>query len=240
MAGRAVLILGADGQLGRKVGQVFTSRNWSTIGMDCVYNAPATTQVSIPIPAGTQFRHLEALQSQLGTQMSGKFSAIVNVAGGFAMGSAASPEVGERTMQMVESSIYSSIMAAHIASHALAPGGLLVLPGAAAACNPTPWSLPYGAAKAAVHHLVRSLADPAAAELPPEVKTVGIAPITLDTPGNREAMPDADHSAWASLEEVAEQLEAWCSNPASVESGMIYVVNKEPGQAASFEPRPPL
>eukprot|EP00971_Amphidinium_carterae_P170630 3381645-Amphidinium_carterae.1 len=57
---------------------------------------------------------------------------------------------GFRTMSMVESSIYSSVMAAHIASHALAPGGLLVLPGAAAAVNPTPWSLPYGAAKAAV------------------------------------------------------------------------------------------
>merc|ERR1719362_1361251 len=112
---------------------------------------------------------------------------------------------------MVESSVYSSVVAARAASSALKPGGLLVLPGAAAALGPTAWSLPYGAAKAAVHHLVRSLADAESAGLPAGARTVGLAPVTLDTAQNRAAMPDADRSGWATLDEVAGQIEAWCA-----------------------------
>merc|ERR1740138_1759954 len=139
---------------------------------------------------------------------------------------------------MVESSIYSSVAAAHAASLALKPSGLLVLPGAAAV-GPTAWSLPYGTAKAAVHHLVRSLADAEGAGMPEGVKTIGLAPQTLDTPQNREAMPDADRGTWATLDEVAEQLEAWCAEPAGVESGLIYMITKESGKPANFEPREP-
>merc|ERR1719198_1435192 len=125
---------------------------------------------------------------------------------------------------MVESSVYTSTVAAHIAAASMRSGGLLVLPGAAAAKAPTGWSLPYGTAKAAVHHLVRSLADAEAAGLPAGSKTVAIAPVTLDTPQNREAMPKADTSTWATLDKVAERLEAWCTDPASVESGTVYVI----------------
>merc|ERR1719281_2182395 len=141
---------------------------------------------------------------------------------------------------MIESSVYSSVVAAQVASEALKPGGLLVLPGAAAALGPTAWSLPYGTAKAAVHHLVRSLADAEAAGLPTGTKTIGIAPQTLDTPQNREAMPEADKSTWATLDEVAERLEAWCTDPSSVESGKVYVIKKESGAQAEFDPQEPF
>merc|ERR1712050_368636 len=104
------------------------------------------------------------------------------------MGSANDAQVVESTRVMVESSVYTSVVAAHTASQLLCPGGLLVLPGAFAAVSPTAWSLPYGTAKAAVHHLVRSLADAEAAGMPQGAKTIGLAPVTLDTPQNRAAM----------------------------------------------------
>ena len=85
--------------------------------------------------------------------------AVVNLAGGFAMGTAEDPAVLATTMAMVESSVYSSIVASYVSSQMLKTGGLLILPGAAAAWSPTAWSLPYGTAKVAVHHLVRSLAE---------------------------------------------------------------------------------
>ena len=71
-------------------------------------------------------------------------------------------------------------------------------------------------------------------------KTIGLAPQILDTPQNRSAMPDADHSTWPSLQEVAEQVEAWCSRPEELQSGHVYVIQKLANEAATFEPRLPL
>jgi NAD(P)-dependent dehydrogenase (short-subunit alcohol dehydrogenase family) len=58
----------------------------------------------------------------------------------------------------------------------------------------------YTASKAAVAALTVALAE--------EVVKAGIlvnavAPSTMDTPANRQAMPKADHAAWAKVEEVA-------------------------------------
>lgn len=51
----------------------------------------------------------------------------------------------------------------------------------------------YGLAKAAVHHLVRSLANDSSG-LPNNSNVLAILPITLDTPMNRNWMPKADFS----------------------------------------------
>jgi len=240
MALPRVLILGAGGQLGKKVGEVFKSRSWNTFGVD-VFAAPQTMKV-IRLDANMAAEvQSSSLQKQLGEALGAdKLDAIVNVAGGFAAGNAADPTVVLNTRAMVESSLYSSVMAAQVASSSLKSGGLLILPGAAAALGPTSWGLPYGAAKAAVHHLIRSLADAEGAGFQSGVKTIGIAPITLDTAQNREAMPDADTGTWASLEEVARKMEEWCADPSGVESGLVYVVNKKSGDAAEFNPTAPL
>ena len=47
----------------------------------------------------------------------------------------------------------------------------------------------YGMAKAAVHQLTKSLADPVGAGLPEGAVTAAILPVTLDTPMNRKWMP---------------------------------------------------
>ena len=46
-------------------------------------------------------------------------------------------------------------------------------------------------AKAAIHHLVKSLAEPDKSGLPEATFTAAILPITLDTPMNRKWMPNA-------------------------------------------------
>lgn len=58
-------------------------------------------------------------------------------------------------------------------------------------------------AKAAVHHLTKSLASQNSG-LPENAIAVAILPITLDTPMNRKWMPKADFSTWTPLEFVAE------------------------------------
>eukprot|EP00811_Abedinium_folium_P006450 NODE_15944_length_1020_cov_8.333707.p1 GENE.NODE_15944_length_1020_cov_8.333707~~NODE_15944_length_1020_cov_8.333707.p1 ORF type:complete len:242 (-),score=75.31 NODE_15944_length_1020_cov_8.333707:189-914(-) len=241
MAQRRVLILGAGGRLGRKVGEVFGARSWKTIGTD-PFSKPSTHEVlhvdASAGPAAQEKAMLKQLQNILGKGK--KVDAVLNMAGGFAIGDASTPEVVESTVRMVESSVYSSIIATSLAGEVLRTDGLLVLPGAAAAFGPVAWSLPYGTAKAAVHHLVSSLSDPLAAGLPDGVKTIGIAPAVLDTPENRGAMPDADFGTFPKLKEVSEQLEAWSCNPSSVNSGHIYAIEKASGKPATFHERKPL
>ncbi len=94
------------------------------------------------------------------------------------------------------SSIYSSVLAARFASAYLRPGGLLLLPGAAAAYSAAPVMLPYVPVKTAVHNMAQSLAQTSDAGLPEGAKVAVLAPRTLDTPGNRAAMPDVDKSSW--------------------------------------------
>lgn len=56
----------------------------------------------------------------------------------------------------------------------------------------------YGMAKAAVHHLTKSLAGKDGG-LPNNSVAVAILPETLDTPMNRKWMPKADTSKWTPL-----------------------------------------
>lgn len=104
---------------------------------------------------------------------------------------------------MLKQSVWSSVIASSIASKYLKPGGILVLTGAKAALGPTPGMIGYGLAKAAVHHLTKSLADENGG-LPTGAYVFSILPVTLDTPMNRKWMPKADTSTWTPLEFVAE------------------------------------
>ncbi|MDH5748186.1 MAG: SDR family NAD(P)-dependent oxidoreductase [Rhodospirillales bacterium] len=61
----------------------------------------------------------------------------------------------------------------------------------------------YTAAKAAVAALTQALGEELAAE---GIWVNAVAPSILDTPANRAAMPDSDHSKWPGLEEVAETI----------------------------------
>jgi len=105
----------------------------------------------------------------------------------------------------------------HILPQNIQENGLLVLTGAFAALQGTSFMIGYGAAKAAVHQLTRSLAM-SDSGLPNGARVVAILPETLDTPGNRQAMPDADTSTWTPLDIVAERLLDWSNG--NVDEGL--------------------
>eukprot|EP00921_Rhytidocystis_pertsovi_P014848 GHVQ01023850.1.p1 GENE.GHVQ01023850.1~~GHVQ01023850.1.p1 ORF type:complete len:352 (+),score=50.32 GHVQ01023850.1:297-1352(+) len=117
--------------------------------------------------------------------------AAICVSGGFAAGGCGSTSFLRDVDWMLYSSAVSSAVTAAVASSHLKSSGLLVLPGASAALGGTPNMVAYGAAKAYVHHLVASLSG-ANSGLPEGCRVIGVAPVTLDTPANRNAMPAAD------------------------------------------------
>eukprot|EP00961_Rhodomonas_salina_P041119 553446-Rhodomonas_salina.1 len=236
---RSALVYGANGALGRAVVAALKSGgskgSWTAYGIDTApcegadKNFLVSRSLNMDLNAQVKML-LPAVHEELSASKSKQLDAIICVSGGFAMGSAQDPKLFDTVESMYGSSVFPSFIAAHLAAIHMKPGGLLVLPGAAVGgSTPTPWGLSYGSAKAAVHHIVRSLgSDPDGLGLNRKegsngvVQVVGFAPVTLDTPGNREGMPDADRSTWTPLPVLAEKLVEWAEDPALVESGEIY------------------
>lgn len=226
----SVVILGANGALGQAVAKRFIAASWNPLLCDVsALSAIAGTfhLIDTTLPPKEQYESLaKAVKSEFGEGC--RLDAIINVGGGFRMDNAHSNTIFDNLKLMHSSSVESSVIAAHLASLYLKENGLLVLPGAAAAAKPTPWAVSYGAAKAAVHHLVRSLSS--GGGLPTGTTVVGIAPVMLDTPANRASMPEADMSSWTPPEEVADRLLAWAEKKDTAKNGSIYRIETVRGK----------
>ncbi|XP_076165947.1 dihydropteridine reductase isoform X1 [Ptiloglossa arizonensis] len=85
----------------------------------------------------------------------------------------------------------------------------------------------YGMAKAAVHHLTKSLAAKQSG-LPKNSLVSAILPVTLDTPMNRKWMANADTSAWTSLEFVADLFWKWSQGQdRPVTGSLVQLITKD-------------
>jgi len=208
-AKKQALVIGGNGALGAEIVRAFKAKGWMVHSVDAKPNKDADSNAFFDISANVkdQFKLLAPkVAAFAATGPGGKFNSVVNVAGGWAGGGLDTDVVATFEL-MCAQSVYSSIFAAQIANKHLAAAtktspSTLILPGAEAAKGPTSFMMGYGMAKAAVHHLVASIAsDPF--QLPPGARTYGVLPITLDTPSNRAGMPDADKSTWTPLPEAA-------------------------------------
>ena len=76
----------------------------------------------------------------------------------------------------------------------------------------------YATAKAAVAAMTEALAQETSGE---EIWINAVAPSILDTPANRAAMPDADHSGWVAPSAVAEMIAFLASPENKVTRGAV-------------------
>jgi dihydropteridine reductase len=60
--------------------------------------------------------------------------------------------------------------------------------------GPVNFAFAYGMTKQATHGLVLQLAE--RVDIPKSSDVICILPTTIDTPANRQSMPDADKSSW--------------------------------------------
>lgn len=103
--------------------------------------------------------------------------------------------------------------------------------GATPALSATPGMMGYGLAKAATHHLVQTLGATTGKSMEKKSKrkegrrlrqhaesldtlsVVGILPTTIDTPSNRNGMPDADFTKWTKPRDIAAEICKWARSP---------------------------
>lgn len=145
-------------------------------------------------------------------------AALLNFAGGFAVRPAT-----ESGLDDVDTMMRKNFRSAVVATKAMLPtmrdrgAGFVLAVGAGAATQPAAGRTAYAAAKAALAAYFRSLS----AEL--RGSGVGVAVLhpmgTIDTPPNRQAMPNADVSKWISTDAVVEAALYLMSASASLPSG---------------------
>jgi len=225
----SVLIWGGSGSLGSVVVKSFKDIGWTTYSVD--FRGSDIADQSLVIK-GSGKDDISGVLTALGSAM---FDTIITVAGGFAMGKVGDDNMWATVEKMLSMNLWSALATAHVAAKTLKEGGLLVLTGAMAALNPTPTLLAYGIAKAACHHLIKSLSIEESG-LPKGTTVVALLPIMLDTPPNREAMPGADTRTWTPLEVISEKLAQWGSGKERPPTGSFLEVKTDQNRHTFFTP----
>ncbi|GFT54528.1 hypothetical protein NPIL_694781 [Nephila pilipes] len=224
-AGR-VLVYGGKGALGSTIVSHFKARNWWVGSIDMSNNEEANANVIVKPSESWVDQESEVLSGIQKVLNQEKIDALICVAGGWAGGNAASKDLVKNSDLMWKQSVWTSVISAKIAAEYLKTGGLLTLTGAKAALEETPGMIGYGMAKAAVHHLVKSLAA-SKGGLPDAAVALAILPVTLDTPMNRKFMPKADFSSWTPLTYVAEILFNWSTGKDCPKNGsLVQLITK--------------
>jgi NAD(P)-dependent dehydrogenase (short-subunit alcohol dehydrogenase family) len=153
----------------------------------------------------------------------GRVDLLANVAGGFAMGPTLD-ETDDATWDLMldlnARSVFHTVRAV-LPLMREAGYGRIVNVAARAALQGQGRMGPYCASKAAVVSLTESLA---AETKDLDINVNCILPGTVDTPQNRAAMPDQDHSAWVPTEALADVMLFLASHAARCVSGAAVPV----------------
>lgn len=210
-----VLVYGGSGALGRSIVDVFKNEDWNATSIDFSENESANNSIVLSGIDWSQDTEDTCAHLQKKSQV---FDVIVNAGGGWVGGTIKDPNVFDAFNTSFDQNVKSAVSAAHLAASLLSSTGILVLTGAAP-IHTDPLScagmLAYGSAKASVHFLVKSLADQNSG-LPIDSNVIGILPTTIDTPGNRAAMPSADFDAWTRPSVFAKCIVNWARESSEV------------------------
>jgi NAD(P)-dependent dehydrogenase (short-subunit alcohol dehydrogenase family) len=213
MAGKIVLVTGANGGLGTHVTKALLDAGFTVVGL-----APRIQQSDFDHP---NFIALPATLNSLGAAKKvvdsviarcGRIDVLAHLVGGFAGGQAVADTDDATWQRMFDANLNSAfhILRAVIPEMRKAGGGRIIAIGSRAAEDPGPKVGAYSASKAALVSLIRTVAL--------ENKNAGITanvilPGTMDTPANRKDMPGADVSTWVQPASVA-SLIVWLSGDA--------------------------
>jgi len=205
-AGRNVVVTGGSGALGSAL-----------VGL--LQTAGATVHV----PRGVDLSSEDAAVAWF-DGVAAPLWASIHVAGGFAMGKLVHSSAADFRAQLELNAVTCFLSCREAARRMSGAGGGRIVNVVA-----RPALLPhlgagmsaYTASKAAVAALTQALA----AELADDgILVNAVVPSTMDTPANRQAMPDADFARWPKTEEVARTIAFLASAENTLTSGALVPV----------------
>ena len=151
-------------------------------------------------------------------EAAGPLTGLVNIVGGFA----APGRLHEASLADFESQLELNLMTAVRMSRAALPslleagGGAIVCVGTKTALEPFSGAAGYSVSKAAVLALVQAMDIEYRDE---GIRVNAILPSVIDTPANRESIPDSDFSKWVEPREIARVVRFLCSPDSAPISG---------------------
>jgi NAD(P)-dependent dehydrogenase (short-subunit alcohol dehydrogenase family) len=150
-------------------------------------------------------------------------TAVVNLVGGYAGSGRMHEAPGEEFERMLELNLMTAFRTTKAALPIMIErgGGSIVCIGTKAALEPFSGAAGYAISKAAVLALVRSVAVEYRDD---GIRANAVLPSVIDTPANREQMPDADHSTWVPPVEIARVIRFLCSPDSAPVSGAAIPV----------------
>lgn len=215
-----VLITGASGNLGQACVSVFTELGWNCALLD--RSSSRLAQTFTPKPNSNAASHLQIGDLDLADPSAahhaaqqvvsklGRIDALVNTVGGYAGGTPITGTTLQDWDAMMAANLRPTLnMCQAVLPHMQAQrGGRIVNVASRHATAAPAGHGPYAAAKAAVVRLTEAIAH--------ENRAAGIScncvlPTTLNTPVNRAAMPDADHTQWLDPKALAHIIAFLCS-----------------------------
>lgn len=210
------LIVGGSGALGRAMVSKFKKSGWRVACIDLINNDEADTNLIVKKnqPLSQQIESIK-----YGTQAFAKeYNSIICVAGGFGLSNIKDSNILESYDEQDRINFQPALLSAHLASHQLAAQGMLMFTGSAAVFEgPVNYAYAYYIAKSATHSLAMQMSE--RKEIPESADVITILPQIIDTPFNRKAMPDADHSKWTPPTGIATMVTQWAEHENRPENG---------------------
>lgn len=228
-ADRVVLVTGAAGALGSEVAAAFNRAGATTVGVDVVDLADANALLAaddvqtfltgdLTDPADTERVVDEVIDAH------GRLDVLANIAGTWRGGNPIEEtEIGEFELVFNVNLKTMFLTSKYALPHLQETGGSIISVSARSSLSGGTGDGPYRAAKAGVRLLTESIAE----ENTGTVRANAIMPSIIDTPDNREMLPDADHDTWVDPAEIADVIRWLASDGSEVTSGAAVPVYGE-------------
>lgn len=199
---RSVLVTGGTGGLGVAVTRAFVEAGWRTV---VTYRSePPEGVVAVRADVSDPAAVAEVAAVAAGAPEA-PLKAVVNLVGGFAMGG----RVHETPVDVFEAQFRTNLRPTYLVCAATIPhliaagGGSVVCVSSRSALRPFPGAAGYIVSKAAVLAFVDALD----AEYQKDgIRVNAIVPGVVDTPGNRESMPDSNRKDWVDPADIAKPI----------------------------------
>jgi NAD(P)-dependent dehydrogenase (short-subunit alcohol dehydrogenase family) len=228
MKNKVVLITGANGGLGTSITRSFLATGAVVTGVSNKISAEEFPQPNFT-PISADLTKVDAVNEvvQSVVKREGRLDILIHVLGAFAGGKSIA-ETDDATWEQMQDLNLSSafyVLGAAIPHLRKSVQGRIVAIGSLAAVEPHAGIGAYVTFKSALVSLVKTVAlENSDANVTANV----ILPDTMDTPGNRKDMPNADPSKWVATQDVAE-LALWLADDrAAHTTGTIFPIAAKP------------